>query len=148
MPMASHINDSDMTRDSILSSATERPEERREVMTPVREVSRGSVGDAMSPVSSRTPTRMSAPGSRGLGMSHNNQSIGSSDGGISSKARMAALTAAGLGGVAAGKGVEENHDQHHDQHVDADGYGEEISQRGLASPAQSVSSLKKQFQDE
>ncbi|KAK0846512.1 hypothetical protein LTR03_006788 [Friedmanniomyces endolithicus] len=144
MPMASHINDSDMTRDSILSSATERPEERRDVMTPVREVSRGSVGDAMSPVSSRTPTRMSAPGSRGLGMSHNNQSIGSSDGGISSKARMAALTAAGLGGVAAGKGVEENHDQH----VDADGYGEETTQRGLASPAQSVSSLKKQFQDE
>ncbi|KAK0324921.1 hypothetical protein LTR82_003907 [Friedmanniomyces endolithicus] len=144
MPMASHMNDSDVTRDSILSSATERPEERREVMTPVREVSRGSVGDAMSPVSSRTPTRMSAPGSRGLGMSHNNQSIGSSDGGISSEARMAALTAAGLGGVAAMKGVEE----HHDQHVDADGYGEETTQRGLASPAQSVSSLKKQFQDE
>ncbi|TKA63424.1 hypothetical protein B0A55_12212 [Friedmanniomyces simplex] len=144
MPMASHINDSEMTRDSILSSATERPGSRSDVMTPVREVSRGSVGDAMSPVSSRTPTRTPVPGGRGLGMSHNNQSIGSSNGGISSKARMAALTAAGLGGVAAMKDVEE----HHDQHVDADGYGEEISQRGLASPAQSVSSLKKQFEEE
>ncbi|KAK3075024.1 hypothetical protein LTR53_002059 [Teratosphaeriaceae sp. CCFEE 6253] len=143
MPMASHINDSDITRDSIVSVSTERPVSRGQVMTPVREVARGSIGNGMSPVSaSRTPTRTTpGEGGRGLGMGHGNQSIGSSNGGISSKARMAAFTAAGLGGAAAVEG-------HHQQGVDADGYGEEISHRGAGSPAQSVSSLKKQFEEE
>ncbi|KAK6408344.1 hypothetical protein LTR81_017229 [Elasticomyces elasticus] len=144
LPMASHINDSDITRDSILSSTTEHAGPRSEVMTPVREVSRGSVGDAMSPASSRTPTRTPIPGARGLGMSHTNQSIGSPGSDISHKARLAGLTAAGLGGVAAVEGFEERHEQH----VDADGYGGEVSHRDVASPAQSVSSLKKQFEVE
>lgn len=146
MPMASRINDSDITRDSIVSVATERPSSRAsaEIRTPVREVSRGSIGDAMSPVSSRTPTRTPVLGSRGLGMSHNNHSIDSSKSSpISTRARMAALAAAGLGGAAAVKASED-----HEHHFDADGYDEQTTQRSVASPVQSVSSLKKQFEDE
>ncbi|EMC92371.1 hypothetical protein BAUCODRAFT_78130 [Baudoinia panamericana UAMH 10762] len=141
LPMASRINDSDVTRESILSTSTERPSE---IMTPIREVSRGSVGDAMSPVSGRTPTRTPVSGSRGLGMSHTNYSIDSPTNSISGKARMAGLAAAGLGGLAAAEGVG----THHHDSVDADGYGETMSRRGVASPAQSVSSLKKQFEEE
>ncbi|KAK4552576.1 hypothetical protein LTR86_010220 [Recurvomyces mirabilis] len=140
MPMASHINDSDLTRDSIVSAATEQPS-IGDVMTPVREVSRGSVADVMSP--SRTPTRTPVSGSRGLGMTHTNQSIESSSP-ISNRARMAALTAAGIGGVAAAKGYE----NHHDHQVDADGYGDLSNRRGVGSPAHSVSSLKNQFEKE
>ncbi|KAK5112547.1 hypothetical protein LTR85_011239 [Meristemomyces frigidus] len=150
MPLASHINDSDITRDSIVSAATERPSSRAsaDVRTPVREVSRGSVSDAMSPVSSRTPTRTPVPVSkRGLGMSHTNQSISGPNSPISTKARMAALAAAGLGGIGAGKAYEEH--EHERGMVDADGYGDEQhTQRSVASPVQSVSSLKKQFEDD
>ncbi|KAK4540382.1 hypothetical protein LTR36_009239 [Oleoguttula mirabilis] len=151
MPLASHINDSDITRDSIVSAATERPGSRAsaEIRTPLREVSRGSVGDAMSPVSSRTPTRTPVSAAkRGLGMSHTNQSISGPASPISTKARMAALAAAGLGGVAAVRGYEEHEQKHDRDTVDADGYGEQSTQRSVASPVQSVSSLKQQFEDE
>lgn len=150
MPLASRINDSDITRDSIVSADTERPHSRAsaDVRTPVREVSRGSVEDAMSPVSSRTPTRTPVQASkRGLGMSHNNQSISGPNSPISTKARTAALTAAGLGGFATGKA----HDEHERERgmVDADGYADEQhTQRSVASPVQSVSSLKKQFEED
>jgi len=140
LPMTSHINDSDITRDSIVSAATERPHSRSaDVQTPVREVSRGTIQEAMSPVSSRTPT--GTPVSHGLGMSHTNHSIGSSIGGISSKARMAALAASGLGGAAVANSVEDHHEH-------ADGYGDVHSHHSVGSPVQSVSSLKKQFEEE
>nr|OQO27732.1 hypothetical protein B0A51_05524 [Rachicladosporium sp. CCFEE 5018] len=140
LPMASHINDSELTRDSILSADTDIAEPTtHDVRTPVREVSRGSVDASMSPASSRTPSR--TPTARGLGMSHGNNSIESSQS-ISTKARMAALGAAGLGGAAAiaasGRG---------DHHVDADGYGITSPTRGVASPAQSVSSIRKQYEE-
>lgn len=144
MPMASHINDSELTRESILSDNTAMPESdvTHNVQTPVREVSRGSVEAAMSPTSSRTPTRTH---NRGLGMSHSNQSIQTqSSGGISTKARIAALAAAGLGGAAATKGFEE----HHEHNVDADGYGGTPPPRPtLGSPAQSVSSLRNKYEE-
>ncbi|KAF2767065.1 hypothetical protein EJ03DRAFT_353369 [Teratosphaeria nubilosa] len=150
LPLASAIHDSDVTRDSIVSAATERPKSRvsADEQTLVREVSRKSIGEAISPVSSRTPTRTPVSGHKGLGMSHGNQSIESPmspNAGISTKARMAALAAAGLGAAAASR----DHDEH-GRHVDADGYGEYTSQRSLAtaSPAQSVTSLKKQFEDD
>ncbi|KAH9831503.1 hypothetical protein Tdes44962_MAKER08934 [Teratosphaeria destructans] len=150
LPLASAIHDSDVTRDSIVSSAAERPESRAsaDAQTLVRDVSRKSIGEAMSPVSSRTPTRTPVPGHRGLGMSHGNQSIESPrspNAGISTKARRAALAAAGLSAAA----VSRDHDDQ-GRHVDADGYGEYTSQRSLAtaSPAQSVTSLKKQFEDD
>ncbi|KAK5129510.1 hypothetical protein LTR08_003201 [Meristemomyces frigidus] len=146
MPMASRINDSDMTRASIVSANTERPISTisADVHTPVHEVSRGYFGESVSPASSRTPTRTPMSNSKGLGMSHTNHSISNLvDSPISAKARKHALAAAGLTGIAAAKGYE-----HHEQGVDADGYGDHLSQRSVGSPVQSVSSLKKQFEDE
>jgi len=147
LPMSSNINDSDLTRDSIVSAATERPGSRTsaEICTPVREVSRGSANETISPISSRTPTRTPVSGSKGLGTIHTNQSIESPNGGITTKDRMAALAIAGLGGAAAAKGL---HD-HYDHHVNADGYGEPTTtNRTFDSPTHSVSSLKKQFEED
>lgn len=144
MPLASHINDSELTRDSIVSTSTERADAREssDVRTPICEISRGSVGDSMSPAS-RTPTR--TPVSRGLGMSHTNQSIGSPKSGrISDRARMAGLAAAGLGGVALAKTM----DSHDDRHFETEDYADHPQPRSIGSPVQSVSSLKKQFEDE
>nr|POF01209.1 hypothetical protein CFP56_21157 [Quercus suber] len=144
MPLASRINDSDMTRDSIMSSGTEVSPVNgsAEIHTPVHEVSRGSLADLQAPAFSRTPTR--TPVSKGLGMSHGNQSIESSGSPISAKARLAGLAAAGLGEAAIAKGAE----GHASHHVDADGYGGPLSPRNVASPVQSVSSLKKTFEDD
>lgn len=145
MPMASAINESELTRNSILSSTTERPDSRAsaDIRTPVREVSRGSLGGPNSPSSSKTPTRTpNSPSRSGLGMSHANQGI--SDSPISRNARVAALTAAGLGGTASAKGSDGR-----SEHSDSESYREENSKRSMASPSpvQSVSSLKKQFED-
>ncbi|CAK3750810.1 tRNA-dihydrouridine(47) synthase [NAD(P)(+)] [Lecanosticta acicola] len=142
MPMASQINDSEVTRESILSTGTDRPQSRSsaEHRTPIREVSRGSLGESMSPASSRTPTR--SPMHQHLGMSISNRSIESPhsprspNGGILDKARLPALTSAGLGGAAVAKGL------------DADGYGGGTPQRKISSPVQSVSSLRKNFEDD
>ena len=144
LPMASQIDDSDVTRESIQSHGTDRHRSSApgEVHTPIREVSRGSLQDAASPISSRTPTRTSM--SRGLGMSHTNQSIGSPrspNGGKSTKDRIAALTAAGVGAAALARGSPDNH-------IDADGYGDGTTQRKVSSPVQSVSSLKKNFEED
>ena len=146
LPMASHINESELTRESIVSDVTDTPKSAG-THTPIREVSRGSLRDTTSPASSRTPNR--TPLSRGLGMSHTNQSIDSPKspyGGLSTKGRVAALAGAALGGAAIAKGVSD-----YDRHVDADGYGSSpppVNQRKISSPVQSVSSLKKNFEDE
>ncbi|EME46539.1 hypothetical protein DOTSEDRAFT_70519 [Dothistroma septosporum NZE10] len=146
MPMASASNETEITRESILSMGTDRPQSRSSTdETLIREVHRGSLGDSLSPASSRTPTRNSH--GRGLGMSLANQSI---DGprshksptvGMTNQARLAALTAAGLGGAAALA-------KHEDDHVDADGYGGTTLQRKISSPVQSVSSLRQNFEDD
>ena len=145
LPMASHINDSEVTRESIVSDLTETPASAG-THTPIREVSRGSLRDITSPTSSRTPNR--TPLSRGLGMTHSNQSIDSPkspNNGISMRARMAGLAAAGLGGAAVARDVDDGYDPH----VDADGYGSPtVSQRKISSPVQSVSSLKKNFEED
>lgn len=159
MPLASDLNSSEVTRESILSQNTERPSSRgsHDFRTSIREVSRGSVGEAISPASSRTPTR---PSSRNLGMSHTNlplqspvlesppldspaSSAKSPNAGTSNKARLAALAAAGLGGAALAKSMQ-------DRHVDADGYGDAAPRRKISSgsPVQSVSSLRKTFEDD
>lgn len=143
MPLASRINDSDLTRDSIMSADSRGQTDSvltDEVRTPVREVSKDAFEGSMSPSSSRTPTRTSV--SRGLGMSHDNTNLGSPDSSSSTtKARIAALTAAGLGGEAAARGVGNR------RHGDADAYGSKSSRPSLASPAQSVSSLRKQYEE-
>ncbi|KAF2163647.1 hypothetical protein M409DRAFT_57152 [Zasmidium cellare ATCC 36951] len=139
MPLASQINDSDVTRESILSQGTDNQHSTGSA-TPIREVSRGSLDKSASPASSRTPTR--TPTAQNLGMSLTNRSIESPrspKSPTSNKARLAALTAAGLGGAAAAANRN---------HVDADGYGENVPQRKISSPVQSVSSLRKNFEDE
>lgn len=129
MPFASAINESDVTRTSILSHATERPASRHseDTHTPVREVSRGSLGDGTLP-GSRTPTQ---------NVTHEPMSP-STPRSISNKARIAALAAAGLGGVEVQKKVE-------DEHL-AETYKTPHS-RSLASPAHSVSSVKDDMRD-
>lgn len=131
LPMASNLNDSEITRESIVSIGTEVPQSKAtpDLRTPVREVSRGSLREARASSNSlRTPTR--TPLSRGLGMSHENlpiESPKSSGGGMSTKDRRDV----------------------YNRHVDADGYGDSpTSQRKISSPVQSVSSLKKNFEEE
>lgn len=76
MPMRSEIHSSELTRDSILSERTEEPaspsvELRRKE---IRQVSRGSPREVLSPAS-RTPTRSPLSG-KSLGMAHSNHSRG------------------------------------------------------------------------
>ena len=148
MPMASHINDSDLTRESIVSDIAETPQSAASAgtHTPVHNVSRGSLKDAMSPISSRTPTR--TPVSRNVGVSQTNMSLESPRSPYSApsaKDRVATLAGTGAAGGVAAKGIEEGYDQH----VDADGYGSSPStQRKISSPVQSVSSLKKNFEED
>ncbi|KAF1354667.1 hypothetical protein BDV97DRAFT_395090 [Delphinella strobiligena] len=124
MPFASAINESDVTRTSILSHATERPASRHseDTHTPVREVSRGSLGSGTLP-GSRTPTQNVTRESKSPSTPRS----------ISNKARIAASAAAGLGGIEMQKKVE-------DEHL-AETYKTPHS-RSLASPAHSVSSVK------
>ncbi|GAB7350089.1 hypothetical protein MBLNU459_g0756t1 [Dothideomycetes sp. NU459] len=140
------FNDSELTRDSILSAATERPLPPSGSNTPIREVSRGAVAEAISP-SSRTPTRTPAT-LRGIGSFHSNHSLADSASqspqgthSISTKARIAALAAAGLGGAA----LHEKLTKEHKTNV-VDEYGSPRSQRHL-SPVQSVTSLKNSHDD-
>ena len=79
MPMRSDIHSSDVTRDSILSEQTDRtlsPSERIIYTAEVRQVSRGSPREILSPAS-RTPTRSPQDTRRGgLGTHHSNLSQG------------------------------------------------------------------------
>ena len=105
MPMRSEMEDSELTRDSILSAETQRPDsmDSKGIAPPIREVSRGSVQEATSPAA-RTPTRTPTSLQRHLGTQYNNVSQEnisnretSSPRNISTKAKAAGLTAAGLG---------------------------------------------------
>lgn len=74
MPMRSEINDSELTRDSILSERTSTPTSERH-KAEIREVARGSPREVSSPASI-TPTRSPAGLQRGLGTHHSNLSRG------------------------------------------------------------------------
>lgn len=76
MPMRSEIYSSEVTRDSILSARTEEsssPSDRRRAE--IREVSRGSPREVLSPAS-RTPTRTPVHARKGLRTHHSNLSRG------------------------------------------------------------------------
>ena len=79
MPMRSDIHSSDVTRDSILSEQTDvtlSPSEERIHTAEIRQVSRGSPREILSP-GSRTPTRTPQDARRaGLGTHHSNLSQG------------------------------------------------------------------------
>ncbi|OCK79148.1 hypothetical protein K432DRAFT_75808 [Lepidopterella palustris CBS 459.81] len=151
MPMQSELQSSELTRESILSADTERPVSRSSrgtgIGTPIREVSRGSPRQVMSP-SPRTPTRTPVALQRGLHTFHSNRSQGDislprekSNQSISSKARNAALTAAGLDGAAAlakERAIETN-----EEPVSQYEYAEQTPTREL-SPIQSVASYREE----
>ncbi|KAK4982484.1 hypothetical protein LTR66_009241, partial [Elasticomyces elasticus] len=155
MPMAIHLNDSELTRDSILSAETERPRSSRGSETPVREVPRWSMDNA-TPMSqtpnSRTPTRTPVALQQGSESRHNNRSTPDLDAvspksaqSISTKARVAALAAAGLGGATALAKMEHQHNND-DGLFSTSNNIHRIAQRDV-SPIQSVASYKDDMND-
>ncbi|TIA52812.1 hypothetical protein D6C79_01816 [Aureobasidium pullulans] len=141
---ASAMNDSEVTRQSILTASTERPESASltERQTPVREVRRGSLRGSLSPAST-TPKGKGARSPRALESIHSRTSLAErrpesaqsaqSAQSISAKAKIAALAAAGLGGAEA---------LHHHGHHDNEG-----DRRQSLSPAQSVSTFRDSLSD-
>ena len=75
MPMRSEIYSSEVTRDSILSARTEEPSPSDRRGAEIREVSRGSPREVLSPAS-RTPTRTPVQSRNGLPTHHSNLSRG------------------------------------------------------------------------
>lgn len=75
MPMRSEIYSSEVTRDSILSARTEEPSPSDRRRAEIREVSRGSPREVLSPASS-TPTRTPVHSRTGLRTHQNNLSHG------------------------------------------------------------------------
>lgn len=148
MPMRSDINESELTRDSILSERTENASspssERRR--TEIRQVSRGSPREVLSPLG-RTPTRTPVPLQKGFGTHHSNHSRGDlsvhsahSDRSINEADPHAKFGDVGLSGVATGAGVLAdgyllNQHGHYDEHT----FSHRAQNRGL-SPIQSVAS--------
>lgn len=100
---ASAMNDSEVTRQSILTASTERPPSGSgtEHQTPIREVRRGSLRGSLSPAST-TPKGKGARPPRILDSIHSSHSPteenAASVQSISTKAKIAALAAAGLSG--------------------------------------------------
>ncbi|KAJ9662015.1 hypothetical protein H2201_006304 [Coniosporium apollinis] len=159
MPMQSEIP-SDVTRESILTAETERPVSRSSrggSSTPVRdpilrEVNRGTPREVLSPAP-RTPNRtpLGSAAARGL-YSQGNRSQGEislprsakSDRSISTKARHAALAAAGLGGLGPPTTyhkatVQDPISKDIDEHTDQYGHGQHSPTREV-SPVQSIAS--------
>ncbi|KAG9957078.1 hypothetical protein KCU61_g9356, partial [Aureobasidium melanogenum] len=100
---ASAMNDSEVTRQSILTASTEHPPSAfgTEHQTPIREVRRGSLRGSLSPAST-TPKGKGARSPRLLESTHSSHSSTEEHAAnvtsISTKAKIAALAAAGLGG--------------------------------------------------
>ncbi|KAL8865414.1 MAG: hypothetical protein Q9174_006898, partial [Haloplaca sp. 1 TL-2023] len=150
MPMRSDVHSSELTRDSILSERTEEPASpsidlrRKEV----REVSRGSPREVLSPAS-RTPTRTPLSG-KGFGTQHSNHSRGNLSMHNSPTARSMrseerlskdiSYDDAGAGILAANEIFDQNDafNGHEDNSFAHRAHG-----RGL-SPIQSVSSLREE----
>ncbi|KAL9605361.1 MAG: hypothetical protein Q9179_001454 [Wetmoreana sp. 5 TL-2023] len=146
MPMRSDIHSSELTRDSILSERTEEPASpsvdlsRKEI----REVSRGSPREVLSPVS-RTPTRTPLSG-KGLATHHSNHSRGDlsihnspSERSLHSEEYHARTTALGDAGAMPVKQVLSQHDVYDDHHSNS--FAHRAHGRGL-SPIQSVASFR------
>ncbi|KAI9659090.1 MAG: hypothetical protein M1821_002050 [Bathelium mastoideum] len=112
LPMRSEQG-SELTRESILSAETQRPDSMVSIQRepPIREVSRGSVQEAMSPASG-TPTGTPIALQRNMGTEHSNASRedisvrnASSTHSIPGRAKTAGLAAAGFTGGLATKHV-------------------------------------------
>ena len=150
MPMRSDIHSSDVTRDSILSEQTDvtlSPSEERIHTAEIRQVSRGSPREILSPAS-RTPTRTPQDMRRGvLATHHNNLSQGelveagpSSNRSFRDEEHHSKLVEAGIVGAAVGTAglTAHNLSDRNDQY-DRHEFAYQHESRGL-SPIQSVSS--------
>ena len=151
MPMQSDIHSSELTRDSILSERTEgtmSPSEKIIHTAEIRQVSRGSPREVLSPAS-RTPTRSPSGAPRGLGTYHSNlsreyineNSPRSHRSFRDEEDHHSKMAEAGVMGAVAGAGVltaQRLADRQH--HYDSNEYSSyQHDNRGL-SPIQSVSS--------
>lgn len=148
MPMRSDINESELTRDSILSERTENPSspssDRRRAE--IRQVSRGSPREVLSPAA-RTPTRTPVPLQKGFGTHHSNHSRGDlsvhsthSDRSIRDEEHHSKFADVGLSGTAAGASwLAADHLLNQDGHYDEYTFSHRAQNRGL-SPIQSVAS--------
>lgn len=151
MPMQSDIHSSELTRDSILSERTEgtmSPSEKIIHTAEIRQVSRGSPREVVSPAS-RTPTRSPLGLQQGLGTHHSNRSreyISEDNSPRSNRSfhddeeHHTKMAEAGVMGAVAGAGVftaQRLADRHHQ--YDGNDYSYQHESRGL-SPIQSVSS--------
>lgn len=150
MPMRSDIHSSDVTRDSILSEQTDvtlSPSEERIHTAEIRQVSRGSPREILSPAS-RTPTRTPQDARRGgLATHHSNLSQGDlaeashrSNQGFRDEDHHSKLMEAGILGTAAGTADLTAHNlavrnDPYERHE----FAYQHESRGL-SPIQSVSS--------
>ncbi|KAF6218331.1 hypothetical protein HO133_005678 [Letharia lupina] len=156
MPMRSDIQSSEVTRDSILSEQTDgtlgtlrtlSPSEERIHTAEIRQVSRGSPREILSPAS-RTPTRTPQDARRGgLGTYHSNLSQGDlaeasphSNRSFRDDEHHSKLVEAGVVGAVAGTAglTAHNLSDRNDQY-DRHGFAYQQESRGL-SPIQSVSS--------
>lgn len=150
MPMRSDIHTSDVTRDSILSEQTDvtlSPSEERIHIAEIRQVSRGSPREILSPAS-KTATRTSQDTRRGgLGTHHSNLSQGDlvetsprSNRSTCDEEHHLKLVEAGVVGAAAGTAglTAHNLSDRNDQY-DRHEFAYQHENRGL-SPIQSVSS--------
>ena len=150
MPMRSDIHSSDVTRDSILSEQTDvtlSPSEERIHTAEVRQVSRGSPREILSP-SSRTPTR-SPQNTRksGLGTHHSNLSQGDltessrrNHGNFRDEEHHSKLMESGIAGTVGGiAGLTAHNLSDRNDQYDRHEFAYQHESRGL-SPIQSVSS--------
>ena len=145
MPMRSDIDESELTRDSILSERTENPSSDRR-RAEIRQVSRGSPREVLSPAA-RTPTRTPVPLQKGFGTHHSNHSRGDlsvhsthSDRSIRDEEHHSKFADVGLSGTAAGASwLAADHLLNQDSHYDEYTFSHRAQNRGL-SPIQSVAS--------
>ena len=150
MPMRSDIHSSDVTRDSILSEQTDvtlSPSEERIHIAEIRQVSRGSPREILSPAS-RTPNKSPQDTRRGgLGTYHSNLSQGDlaegsprSNRNLREDEHHSRLVEADVLGAAAGTaGLTAHNLSDRNEQYDRRELGYQHENRGL-SPIQSVSS--------
>ena len=149
MPMRSEINDSELTRDSILSERTSTPTSERH-KAEIREVARGSPREVLSPASI-TPTRSPGGLQHSFGTHHSNLSRGDvnlhspeSERSFQDDVHHSYVEEAALVGAAAGIGafapdlMRSGHDRKESQP-----YRHHTHGRGL-SPIQSVASFEEE----
>ncbi|KAI9828825.1 MAG: hypothetical protein M1819_006532 [Sarea resinae] len=149
LPMSSDIQDSELTRTSILTELTEHPigASSQGLGTPIREVPRGSPREVGSPASA-SRNRTPVPLQQGMGTHHSNRSRGDlsihsaqSDRSIRSEKPAVEALEAGLAGAGTAEALGGHDQQHEGERISEHDYALNSQDRGL-SPIQSVASYR------